>query len=95
MTSSGNYKYTLFKKANINPICGKSTFKRIHKVRNKIKANAKFAYSNLGGGAHGQLGLVLTNTQYTIILPTPFVYLTQPGPLIIPGCTNAHNNSNM
>ena len=37
-----------------------------------MKSNAKAIYSNLGGGAHGHLGLVLTEVQYTLIYPTSF-----------------------
>ena len=60
-----------------------------------MKSNAKAIYSNLGGGAHGHLGLVLTEVQYTLIYPTSFVYLTHPGSLLIPDGTTDHANSNM
>ena len=52
-------------------------------------------YSNIGGGVHGHLGLVLTNAQYVLISNTPFVYLTHLGLLIIPDGTATHMNSNM
>ena len=38
---------------------------------------------------------MLTDAQYLLILNTPFVYLTHPGPLIIPDGTTVHANSNM
>ena len=95
MTSSIDYKYTLFKIDNLTPIRGKPTFKILHKLLNEIKANAKSIYSNIGGVAHGHLGPVLTNAQYALISPTPFVYLTHMGPLIIPDVTISHVNSNM
>ena len=60
MTSNINYKKTLFDRTNLTPIYGEPTFKTLHKFWNKIKSNAKSVYSNLGGGAHGHLGLVLT-----------------------------------
>ena len=38
---------------------------------------------------------MLTAAQYALISPTPFVYPTHLGPLIIPYRTTAHANSNM
>ena len=73
MTRNINYEDTLFKRANLTLICGKPTFETLHKFWKEIKANAKSVYSNLGGGAHDNLGLVLTDVQYSLIYPTPFV----------------------
>ena len=67
----------------------------LHKLCNKIKANSKSVYSNIGGGSHGHLCLVLNYAQYALISPTPFVYQTHPGPLIVPDGTTAHVNSNI
>ena len=73
MMSKFNYKDNLFEKANLTPIRGKPTFEMIHNLRNEIKANAKSVYYNIEGGAHGHLGLVITDAQYALISPTPFV----------------------
>ena len=73
-----NYKETLFKRDNLTPIRGELTFETFHKLWNEIKSNAKAIYSNIGGVAHGHLGLVLTNVQYALIYPTPFVYPNHP-----------------
>ena len=73
MTSNTNDTDTLFEKSNLIPIRVKPTFKTLHKLWNEIKANAKSVYSNIGGGAHGHLALVLTEAQYTLIYPTAFV----------------------
>ena len=67
----------------------------LYKLRNEIKENSKSVYSNLRGGAHGHLGLVLTDAQYVLVFPTSFVYPTHPVPLIIPDRMTAHANSNM
>ena len=72
MTRNINYKDTLFKRTNLTPIGGKPTFKTLHNICNVIKANSKSVYSNLGGGAYGHLGLVLTDAQYALISHTPF-----------------------
>ena len=71
------------------------TFKTLHKLQNEINANAKYIYSNPGGGSHGHLRLVLTDVQYVLISPTPFIYLTHPVLIVIPDGTNAHAHSNM
>ena len=95
MTINVNQNDTLFEQANLTPIRGKPTFEMLHKLRNETKANAKSVYSDLRGGAHGHLGLLLNDAQYALIYPTPFVYPTHPGPLIVPDGTTAHANSNM
>ena len=95
MASTINYKDTIFERSNLTPICGKSTFEILYKLRNKIKANASSVYSNLGGGAHFHLGLVLTDAKYVLILNIPSIYPTHPGPLIIPDVKTTHANSNM
>ena len=95
MKSSITYKDNLFERTNLIPIRGEPTFKMIHKLRNEIKENARSVYSNLGGGSHGHLVLVLTDTHYALIYPNPFVYPTHQGPFIIPDVTTAHTNSNM
>ena len=95
MSSNINYKDNLFDRSNLTPIRGEPTFETLHKLRNEIKANAKSVYSNLGVGAHVHLGIVITEAQYELIYPNPFVYPTHLGPLIIPYDTTAHANSNM
>ena len=95
MTININNKDTLSGRANLTAIHGETTFETLHKLWNEIKANAKSVYSNLGGGAHGHLGLVLNDTMYALIYTTPFVYLTQPVPLIFMDGTTAHVKSNM
>ena len=92
MVNSIYYIQTLFERANLTPICGKHTFKMLHNLRNKIKANAESVYSNIGGGAHGNTSLVLDGYQYALISNTTFVYLDHTGPLIIPYGTKDHIN---
>ena len=52
-------------------------------------------YSNLGAGAHGHIGLVLTDAQSALIPTTQFFYPDHTGPLVIPDVTSTHMNSNM
>ena len=59
--SSINYKDSLFEQSNLTPICGEPTSEILHKIWNDIREKAKSVYSNLGGGSHVHLGLVLIN----------------------------------
>ena len=93
MTRNISYKDTLFEISNLTPICGKPIFKTLHKLRNKNKAKIKSVYSNLEERAHDHLSPVLTDEQYALIYPTPFVYLTQPFPLIIMNGLTAYEHS--
>ena len=95
MVSSIYYIKTLFEKDNLTPICGKHTFKMFHNLRNNIKANAEYVYSNIGGGAHGHINIVITEYHHEIISNAPFVYTYHPVPLIITDGTTNHNNSTM
>ena len=67
MTSNINYKDNFFEWANITTIRGETTFEMLHKIRNKIKENAKSIYSNIGGVEHAHLVPALTDVQYKII----------------------------
>ena len=73
MSNSINYNYTLFEQAKLTPIRGKPTFETLHKLRNEIRANVKSAYSNLEGGSHDHLGIVLINAQFLLIYNMSFV----------------------
>ena len=92
MESSINYNEPLFDRAKITPIHSKPALKTLHKLRNEIKANAESVYSNIRGGSHGHIGLVLTNAKYALTLNTPFFYLTHLGLIIIPDVTTDHMN---
>ena len=72
MMSNINYKYNLFEKSSLTPIRGEPTFETLHKLWNKIKANANYVYSNILVGGHGHLVIVLTEVKYALVCPTPF-----------------------
>ena len=50
----------------------------------ELKANARSVYSDLGGGRHGHLFLVLTPEQFNSTSSTPFVRPEHPGSLNLP-----------
>ena len=86
-TSSGggiDYRSIYFAFPNLTPINGEPDADILIKLKNQLKANASSVPSNLGGGAHGHLGLVLSDATYALVSNTPFVPPAHPGPLVIP-----------
>ena len=71
---------------------GKLSFPILKKIKDEIKCNAASVYSELGGGAHGHLGLVLTDTEYAHVSAIPYVRSTMPAALNIPLGTTAHES---
>ena len=63
---------------------GEPTYKELRRVEGELKANASSIDSDLGGGDHGYLGLVLTNAKYALVSATPFVAPGYHGTLNIP-----------
>jgi hypothetical protein len=87
-TSSGtNYRKLYFESTDLIKVQGKPDSESLHRLRNKLKANAQSVYSNLSNGLHGHLGLVLPNTQYALITKIPFVQPPHPRLLAIPAGT--------
>jgi hypothetical protein len=62
-------------------ITGRPTFSSINALRKLQKANAAEVNSMLGGGAHGYLGMIISDTAYARAAPgTPYVQPNYPGP---------------
>ena len=85
---NGNIDYATFyfKYSNHNPINGKPTNKSLKRLKTELRANASIVDTDLeGGGNHGYLGLVLSDTEYariTSMLPV-FVAPNFPSALVI------------
>ena len=77
--SNINYIDTYFEFKELTKIHGEPTYDTLKQLHNQLKANATTVPSNLGGGQHGHLGLVLTPTKYALISQTPFVKPAHPG----------------
>ena len=59
-------------------------------LKDELSANATTVTSNLGGGAHGHLGLVLTPTEYANVSVVPYVRPPHVVPLVIDPGTAQH-----
>ena len=80
-----DYQSSYFKYKTPTPIRGVPTYKALKRLKMELQANASSVETDLGGGNHGYLGLVLTDQEYNTIPNTaPFVPPNYPPPLVIP-----------
>lgn len=85
-----NYKELYFENPELTRITGEPSFDSLHTLLNELKANAMSVHSNLGGGAHGHLGLVIPPNAYALVSNTPFDRPVHPGVLNIPANATGH-----
>ena len=71
-------------------IHGEIDYPQLKTLKDHLKANASRVTSELGGGAHGHLGLVLLPAEYLTVSATPYNRPGHPGPLVIPQGTTQH-----
>ena len=85
--TTGNIDYAAlyFKYKIPTGINGEPTYKSLKRLKTELRANASSVDTDLGGGDHGYLGLVLSDAEYERISPTPaaFVAPNFPGALVI------------
>ena len=81
-----------FPHPEVPKIEGEPTLKALH---NLLKSNAASIPTNLGGGAHGHLGLVMAAATYTAVTGVAFNAPANPGgaPVIPAGATAAQTNA--
>ena len=77
-----NYAASYFKYKTPTPMQGTPTNKTLKRLKMELRANASSVESDLGGGDHGYLGLVLTNAEYANVSAIPFVPPNFPPPLL-------------
>jgi hypothetical protein len=58
------------------------TYDSIREARTQLNSNAASVVSTAGGGLHGHLALTLTQAEYQVISPVPFVVPPHPGTLV-------------
>ena len=87
MTSANNVDYAnvYFKYKIPTPINGEPSNKSLKRLKTELRANGSSIDTDLGGGDHGYLGLVLSDVEYARIspAPTPFVAPNFPGSLLV------------
>ena len=88
MVGAVDYAASYFKYKTPTPIQGAPTNKTLKCLNQELRANASSVESDLGGGNHGYLGLVLMNAEYAVISATNFVAPRYPAALTIPHGTD-------
>ena len=83
-----DYAASYFKYKTLTPIQGAPANKTLKRLKQEFQENASSVESDLGGGDHSYLGLVLTDAEYATITATPFVALQYSAALAIPRGTN-------
>ena len=80
--TSGNIDYAaLYFKYKIPlGINGEPTYKSLKQLKTELHANAGSVDTDLGGGGHGCLGLVLSNVEYARTSPTPAAFVHRISP---------------
>ena len=74
---------------------GIPNYETLHLLHNEIKSNAMAVQSNLGGGKHGYLGLVVRPTAYDLLTNTTFFCKVNPGDLGIPIAATHHTQEEL
>ena len=73
-----NMFISLFPHKTLPKIQGKPDYKLLKHLKDCLKANASKITSDLGGGAHGHLGLVLPPLEYTHVFSVPYAQHPHP-----------------
>ena len=74
MNTNVDYATTYFKYPATTPINDKLINKSLNRLKTELRANTSSADTDLGGGDHGYLELVLTDSEYPQTNPTPTVF---------------------
>ena len=69
MTAHGSIDYaaSYFKYKTPTPTRGEHTHKSLKQLKTELQANASSVETDLGGGDHGYLGLVLSDAEYASV----------------------------
>ena len=89
-TSLVDYRTTVFEYPTLTKIHGEPTFEGIKTLHKELMINAQMVHSDLGGGAYGHLGLVLSPCRYGLIRNALYNRPLHPGQLVIPAGTTLH-----
>ena len=90
MTSVVDYASSYFEFPTLDKIHGPPTFRTLQTMRKQLKANCQTVISDLGGGRHGLLGLLLSPAEYALLSNVAFLRPQHPGQLQIPAGTPQH-----
>ena len=90
-----NYISTYFEHPTLSKIHGEPTYNTLRILKNELMRNAASVPSDLGGGANGHLGLLLTPTEYVSVNAIAYLRPTHPGTLVIPAASTLHESTRL
>ena len=64
---SVNYRGNFLPKPYLTNIFDIPTYEYLYQMQLELKTNALSVHSNIGGGTHGHIVLLMTNAQYDLI----------------------------
>jgi uncharacterized ParB-like nuclease family protein len=85
-----NYREVFFEHPDLSRIIGIPTYETLHTLNQELKSNAMSVHSNLGGGQHGHLGLVVSPNACALLANMPCARPGHPAPLAIPQNASHH-----
>ena len=88
--STVDYRTTVLEYSTLTCIHGEPTFEGVRKLHKELMVNAQTVHSDLGSGAHGHLGLVLSPQQYALLSNVNYNRPQHPGQLVILAGTTQH-----
>ena len=93
--SSIDYINTQFEYPTLTRIHGQPNYPSLKIIKDEMKANASSVMSDLGGGANGHLGIMLTQLEYSSVSPTDYIKPLHPGALVIAAGTSQHESTRL
>ena len=82
-----DYIATCFHRKKLTKVHDIPTYVILKRIKNELKTNAAKVPTDLGGGQHGHLGLVVTLAEYAAISGTPYDRPAHPGAVLPLGPT--------
>ena len=95
MTTNIDYINTLFENPLLTKIQRQSTHVTLRIIKDEMKSNATSVSTDLGGGANGHFGLMLTPVEYINASVIPYVRPIHPGVLHVPPRTMHHKSTRL
>ena len=89
-TPTVDYRTTAFEHPTLTKIHGEPMFEGVWQLHKEVMVNAQTVHSDLGGGTHGHLGVVLSPRRYALLSNAEYHRLNHPGQLIVPAGMTLH-----
>ena len=91
MTSTNiNYVDTYFESCILTKINDEPTYETLKSIKNQLKSNVCIVTSDLGGGTHGHLGMIMTSAEYATISLVPYIHPMHQSAFKTPSGTAQH-----